>query len=107
MPERLSQPPRRTRFPWDDWMDGAWWLFVPGIDFPSDMTIEQFRTRCFTAASRKGKLARTALVDAWLSPKGWREADDDTPPDADRIKSLAVRFIDPPAPSRRSGSQQT
>jgi hypothetical protein len=59
MAERVSghgfRRPSRTRYPWDEWLDGSTWRLVPGEDFATSP--ESFRRSAYGAAyARNGKV---------------------------------------------------
>lgn len=51
----------RSRYDWDQWFDGQVWRLKKDEDFTAE--VASFRSSASTAAKKRDKTVRTALVD--------------------------------------------
>lgn len=48
----------RTKYPWDEWLNGNVWELLEGVDFPHK--IQRMRVQTYVAAGKRGLKARTS-----------------------------------------------
>ena len=48
----------KTKYPWDEWLNGSVWELLEGVDFPHQ--IQRMRVQTYVAAGKRGLKARTS-----------------------------------------------
>ena len=52
------QNSHKTKYPWDQWLNGNVWELLEGVDFTNDL--QRMRVQTYVAAGKRGLKARTS-----------------------------------------------
>lgn len=56
---REDFPPKKTKYPWKDWMNGQAWVLKQGVDFKCKVT--SLTTGAHHIAKRSGRIVHTRV----------------------------------------------